>query len=175
MIVDLTRNDDGDNTVIVHKHYRVTRANSRDAMVLAGMTRGDWSERVAVSRRRNVEATSGIAEDLKKGGALVLARHETPIGMLIHVPVKGAAWEIRRLGMVTTYAGRGFTQLLMQALEGSARRQNIQAIRVAVEARKDNVRRYFEDQGFRVVSANSLLTQFPSASRPVTLQKYLMM
>jgi GNAT superfamily N-acetyltransferase len=163
-----------DDTVIVHKHYAVTRASARDSMVIAGMTRGEWSERVAVSKRRNIEATSSIADDLKKGGALVLSRHQVPIGALIYVPVKGAAWEIRRLGVVGTYAGRGFTSLLMQAIEASARRHNIQALRVAVEASKDNVRRYFEDQGFRVVSAASFLTQFANASRPITLQKFLM-
>ncbi len=143
-------------------------------MVLAGMTRGEWSERVAVSKRRNVEAASSIAADLKTGGALVLTRHSIPIGMLIHVPVKGAAWEIRRLGVTGPFAGRGFTQLLMQAVEASARRHNIQALRVAVAAEKANVRHYFEEQGFRVVSAASFLTQFAAASRPITLQKFLM-
>lgn len=160
--------------VLTHKHYTVTRAHARDAMVLAGLTRSGWSERVAVSKRRNLEATSAIAEDLKKGGALVLSRHNVPIGMLIHVPVKGAAWEIRRLGVLASFAGRGFTSLLMQALEQSARRQNIQALRVAVEADKDNVRRYFEDQGFRVVAATSFLTQFAGRNKPIKLQKFLM-
>lgn len=161
-------------TVVVHKHYSVVRASARDAMVLAGMTRGDWSERVAVSRRRNIEAASSIADDLKKGGALVLTRHQSPIGTLIHIPAKGAAWEIRRMGVVASYAGRGFTQLLMQALEESARRHNIQVLRVAVEAGKDNVRRYFEDQGFRIVNAASFITQYANAARPITLQKFLM-
>ncbi len=162
-------------TVLTHKHYRVVRAESRDAMILAGMTRGEWSERVAVSKRRNIEATSAIAEDLKKGGAFVLTRHSVPIGASIYIPVKGAAWEIRRLGVVGTYAGRGFTQLLMKAMEDSARKRNIQALRVPVDAGKPNVRHYFEEQGFRVYSATSYMTQFGSAARPIMLQKYLQM
>lgn len=162
-------------TVMVHRHYRVVRAVGKDAMVLAAMTRNEWSERVAVSKRREVEHTSDIAEDIKRGGAFVLTRHSMPVGGAIYVPVKGAAWEIRRLGVTDAYAGRGFTSMLLQAMEASAKKRNIQVMRVAVEANRPNVRHYFEEQGYRVINAASFLTQFAGASRPITLQKYLQM
>jgi N-acetylglutamate synthase-like GNAT family acetyltransferase len=164
-----------DETIVVHRHYRVIRAVGKDAMVLAAMTRNEWSERVAVSKRREVEHTSDIAEDIKKGGAFVLTRHSMPVGGAIYVPVKGAAWEIRRLGVNNAYAGRGFTTMLLQAMETSAKKRNIEVMRVAVEADRPNVRHYFEEQGFRVINAASFLTQFASAARPITLQKYLHM
>ncbi len=164
-----------ETTVLAHKHYRVVRAIGKDSMVLAAMTRGEWSERVAVSKRREVEHTSDIAEDIKKGGAFVLTRHNIPVGGSIYVPIKGAAWEIRRLGVTNAYAGRGFTSMLLQAMEASAKKRNIEVMRVAVESKRTNVRHYFEEQGYRVVSADSFLTQFVGASRPVTLQKYLLM
>ncbi len=160
---------------MVHRHYRVVRAVGKDAMVLAAMTRNEWSERVAVSKRREVEHTSDIAEDIKRGGAFVLTRHSMPVGGAIYVPVKGAAWEIRRLGVTDAYAGRGFTSMLLQAMEASAKKRNIQVMRVAVEANRPNVRHYFEEQGYRVINAASFLTQFAGASRPITLQKYLQM
>jgi N-acetylglutamate synthase-like GNAT family acetyltransferase len=164
-----------DATIMTHRHYRVIRAIGKDAMVLAAMTRNEWSERVAVSKRREVEHTSEIAEDIKKGGAFVLTRHSMPVGGAIYVPVKGAAWEIRRLGVSNAYAGRGFTSMLLQAMEASAKKRNIQVMRVAVEAARPNVRHYFEEQGYRVINASSFLTQFASAARPITLQKYLQM
>jgi N-acetylglutamate synthase-like GNAT family acetyltransferase len=162
-------------TVIAHQHYRVVRASGKDSMVLAAMVRGEWSERVAVSKRREVEQTSDIADDIKKGGAFVLTRHSVPVGGAIYVPVKGASWEIRRLGVTNAYAGRGFTSMLLKALESSAKKRNIQVIRVAVEANRSNVRHYFEEQGYRVINAASYLTQFAGSSRPITLQKYLSM
>ena len=162
-------------TVLTHRHYRVIRAVGKDAMVLAAMTRNEWSERVAVSKRREVEHTSDIADDIKRGGAFVLTRHSMPVGGAIYVPVKSAAWEIRRLGVTDAYAGRGFTSMLLKALEASAKKRNIEVMRVAVEANRPNVRHYFEEQGYRVINAASFLTQFAGASRPITLQKYLQM
>jgi N-acetylglutamate synthase-like GNAT family acetyltransferase len=162
-------------TVLAHKHYRVVRASGKDSMVLAAMVRGEWSERVAVSKRREVEQTSDIAEDIKKGGAFVLTRHNVPVGGAIYVPVKSSAWEIRRLGVTNAFAGRGFTSMLLKAMEASAKKRNIEVMRVAVEAKRPNVRLYFEEQGYRVINADSFLTQFVAASRPVTLQKYLVM
>jgi GNAT superfamily N-acetyltransferase len=167
-------NASNEDTVIAHQHYRVIRASARDAMVVAGMTRGEWSERVAVSSRREVEAAGAIAEDLKKGGGFVLTRHSQPIGAAIYVPVRGSSWEIRRLGVTGPFSGRGFTQLLMQAIEASARKRNIEVLRVPVPADKVHVRQYFENHGFRLISANSYLTSFGSNARPIILQKFLM-
>jgi GNAT superfamily N-acetyltransferase len=170
-IVNTDQNDD----VMVHKHYKVARASSRDSMVLSGLTRSDdWSERIAITKRRTVEGAGAIADDIKKGGAFVLTRHGIPIGAAIYIPAKGAAWEVRRLGVSASFAGRGFTQLLIQAVEASARKRNIQALRVPVDADKPSVRRYFEEHGFRLVSSTTLLTQFASGSKPLILQKYLM-
>ncbi|HPG61751.1 MAG TPA: hypothetical protein PK586_07070, partial [Casimicrobium sp.] len=96
-------------------------ASSRDAPVVSALTKGDWSERVAISQRRRNDNPTQIADDLRAGGGLVLYRGSLPVAALSYVPARDGSWELRRLGVTRTFSGRGFTTLLVSTLENLAR------------------------------------------------------
>jgi N-acetylglutamate synthase-like GNAT family acetyltransferase len=97
-----------------------------------------------------------------------------PIGGAFYTPVKDTIWELRRLGVIKTFSGRGLTSLLLEAIEGSARKRNIQMVRVPVSTENTVTRHYFEQLGYRLVPGATMITAFPSASQPLMMQKFLM-
>ncbi|MEN9559147.1 MAG: hypothetical protein RLZZ502_358, partial [Pseudomonadota bacterium] len=155
--------------------YKVSRATGKDAILLSALTRQDWTERVAVSQRRDDnENVSAVNEELKRGGGFLLTRSGMPIGGAFYTPVKDTIWELRRLGVIKTFSGRGLTSLLLEAIEGSARKRNIQMVRVPVSTENTVTRHYFEQLGYRLVPGATMITAFPSASQPLMMQKFLM-
>ena len=93
--------------VFQQEKYKILRASSRDAPVVSALTKGDWSERVAISQRRKIDNPTQIAEDLRAGGGLVLYRSDLPVAALSYVHARDGSWELRRLGVTRTYSGRG--------------------------------------------------------------------
>ena len=69
----------GTRTVFEQDKYKVRMASSRDAPVVSALTKGDWSERVAISQRRRNDNPTQIADDLRAGGGLVLYRGSLPV------------------------------------------------------------------------------------------------
>jgi GNAT superfamily N-acetyltransferase len=108
------------------------------------LTKGDWSERVAISQRRRVDNPTQIAEDRRAGGGLVLYRGNFPVAALSYVRARDGSWELRRLGVTLTYSGRGFTSLLIDTLEKLARKEEVRSIRIPVETYAPQYKAYFE-------------------------------
>ena len=99
-------------TVFEQDKYKILRASLRDAPIVSALANGDWSERVAISRRKRVANPTQIADDLRAGGGLVLYRNSLPVAALSYVRSRDGNWELRRLGVTRSYSGRGFTSLL---------------------------------------------------------------
>ena len=158
-------------TVFEQDKYKILRASSRDAPVMSALTKGDWSERVAISQRRKIANPTQIAEDLRAGGGLVLYRNSLPVAALSYVRARDGCWELRRLGVTRSFSGRGFTGLLLQTLEKLARVDEVRSIRIPVDTYSPQYRAYFEKLGFSVETERSFSTIFASALQPIRMCK----
>ncbi len=158
-------------TVFEQEKYKILRASSRDAPVVSALTKGDWSERVAISKRRKVDNPTQIAEDLRAGGGLVLYRSNLPVAALSYVHVHDGSWELRRLGVTRSYSGRGFTTLLIDTLEKLAAKAGVHSIRIPVETYSPQYKNYFEKLGFTVDADRSFSTVFAGALQPIRMCK----
>ena len=158
-------------TVFELDKYKILRASSRDAPVMSALTKGDWSERVAISQRRKIANPTQIAEDLRAGGGLVLYRNSLPVAALSYVRARDGCWELRRLGVTRSFSGRGFTSLLLQTLEKLARADEVRSIRIPVDTYSPQYRAYFEKLGFSVETERSFSTIFASALQPIRMCK----
>jgi GNAT superfamily N-acetyltransferase len=160
-------------TVFEQEKYKVMRASVRDAPVMSALTKGEWSERVAISQRRIKDNPTQIADDLRAGGGLVLYRSSLPVAALSYVPAKDGSWELRRLGVTKSFSGRGFTTLLLDSLEKLARRESVNSIRIPVDTYSPQFKAYFEKLGFSVESERTFATIFAGAMQPIRMRKHL--
>ncbi len=158
-------------TVFEQDKYKILRASSRDAPVVSALTKGDWSERVAISQRRKVDNPTQIADDLRSGGGLVLYRNNLPVAALSYVHARDGSWELRRLGVTRSFSGRGFTTLLLDTLEKLARKADVRSIRIPVETYSPQYKAYFEKLGFSVDADRTFSTVFASALQPIRMRK----
>ena len=161
----------GNRTVFAQDKYRILKASSRDAPIVSALTKGDWSERVALSQRRKNDNPSQIADDLRAGGGLVLYRNGVPVAALSYVKARDGSWELRRLGVTRSFAGRGFTTPLLDTLETLARGAEVRSIRIPVETNTPQYRAYFEKLGFSAESEQTFSTIFAGAMQPVRMRK----
>ena len=161
----------GTRTVFEQDKYKVRRASSRDAPVVSALTKGDWSERVAISQRRRNDNPTQIADDLRAGGGLVLYRGSLPVAALSYVPARDGSWELRRLGVTRTFSGRGFTTLLVSTLESLARKAEVRSIRIPVDTYAPQYKAYFEKIGFSVEAERTFSTVFAAAMQPILMRK----
>ena len=158
-------------TVFEQEKYKILKASSRDAPIVSALTKGDWSERVAISQRRKIDNPTQIAEDIRAGGALVLYRNDLPVAALSYVRARDGSWELRRLGVTRTYSGRGFTSLLVETLEKLAHKAAVRAIRIPVETYAPQYQAYFEKLGFNVDADRTFSTIFAGTLQPIRMQK----
>lgn len=160
-------------TVFEQEKYKITRASLRDAPVMSALTKGEWSERVAISQRRVKDNPNQIADDLRVGGGLVLYRSNLPVAALSYVPANDGSWELRRLGVTKTFSGRGFTTLLLESLEKLAKKQSVNSIRIPVDSYSPQFKAYFEKLGFSVESERTFATIFAGANQPIRMRKHI--
>ena len=158
-------------TVFEQDKYKILKASSRDAPIVSALTKGDWSERVAISTRRKIDNPTQIAEDLRAGGGLVLFRGTLPVAALSYVHARDGSWELRRLGVTRSYSGRGFTSLLINTLEKLAKSAEVRSIRIPVETYSPQYKTYFESLGFSVDTDRTFSTIFASALQPIRMCK----
>ncbi len=151
-------------TVFEQDKYKILRATSRDAPIMSALTKGDWSERVAISQRRKVDNPTQIADDLRAGGGLVLYRAS-------YVRVRDGSWELRRLGVTRSFSGRGFTTLLVDTLERLAKVSEVRSIRIPVETYAPQYKAYFEKLGFSVDADRTFSTVFAGSQQPIRMRK----
>jgi GNAT superfamily N-acetyltransferase len=161
----------GTRTVFEQDKYKVRMASSRDAPVVSALTKGDWSERVAISQRRRNDNPTQIADDLRAGGGLVLYRGSLPVAALSYVPARDGSWELRRLGVTRTFSGRGFTTLLVSTLEKLALKAEVRSIRIPVDTYAPQYKAYFEKIGFSVEADRTFSTVFAAAMQPILMRK----
>jgi GNAT superfamily N-acetyltransferase len=160
-------------TIFQQEKYKVLRASLRDAPILSALTKGDWSERVAISQRRIKDNSNQIADDLRVGGALVLYRSSLPVAALSYVPARDGSWELRRLGVTKSFSGRGFTTLLLESLEKLAKRESVTSIRIPVDTYSPQFKAYFERLGFNEESERTFSTIFAGSNQPIRMRKHL--
>jgi len=158
-------------TVFEQDKYKILKASSRDAPVVSALTKGDWSERVAISQRRKNDNPTQIADDLRSGGGLVLYRNNLPVAALSYVKARDGSWELRRLGVTRTFSGRGFTTLLLDTLERLAKQSEVPSIRIPVESYSPQYKAYFEKLGFSVEADRTFSTVFAGALQPIRMRK----
>jgi N-acetylglutamate synthase-like GNAT family acetyltransferase len=160
-------------TVFEQDKYKVLKASVKDAPILSALTKGEWSERVAISQRRIKDNPTQIADDLRAGGGLVLYRNNLPVAALSYVPANDGSWELRRLGVTKTFSGRGFTTLLITTLEAQAKKSSVNSIRIPVDTYSPQFKSYFERLGFSVESDRTFATIFAGAMQPIRMRKHV--
>jgi GNAT superfamily N-acetyltransferase len=160
-------------TVFEQDKYKIHLASVKDAPILSALTKGEWSERVAISQRRLRDNANQIGEDLRLGGGLVLYRSSLPVAALSYVPAKDGSWELRRLGVTKSFSGRGFTTLLLSTLEKQAQKAAITSIRIPVDTYSPQFKAYFERLGFSVESERTFATIFAGAMQPIRMRKHV--
>ena len=115
----------------------VRDATAADAALISRITKAAWTGRVNPNSSAFRETEVQIADDLAEGGGCVLLVDGEPAGSVRWSPVAGA-WEVRRMGVLPAFRGRGHALRLMDAVVSRARQQGIAELRLAV--RRDQPR-----------------------------------
>jgi ribosomal protein S18 acetylase RimI-like enzyme len=118
-----------------------------DAALISRLTREAWAGRVHPSSSAYRETEEQIAEQIREGGGLILILDSTPVGSARYSPVPGA-WEVRRMGVLPAYRGRGYAELMMIAVVDRALASRVAELRVAVRHDQPRLIDFYQGLGF---------------------------
>jgi predicted N-acetyltransferase YhbS len=95
------------------------------------------------------ETPSGVRRRIRSGGrVLVMYDDARPVGTVTTIPRGSAGAEIARLAVVPECRERGLGRRLMACAERELAESGITAVEVAIVARFDHLRRYYENLGY---------------------------
>ena len=154
----------------------IRRASPADGFLVEGLTRQIWTGRVSEESTVFRETPQSVAAQLEKGGGTILLDGETAIGSGRWVPVAGPAgqglWmEVKRIGVLNAYRGRGFGERILFALEESGRHAGALGAQLAV--RHDQVRLvdFYAELGYVLADDVELTTPNPRSPPPIGMRK----
>jgi GNAT superfamily N-acetyltransferase len=147
-------------------------ATPEDAALISRITREAWAGRVHPSSSAYRETEQHIAEQIREGGGLILSVGEIPVGSARYSPVPGA-WEVRRMGVLPPYRGRGYAELMMEAVVERALAGGITELRVAVRHDQPRLIGFYASMGFVLAPELEYAHANPDNPPPTVLRRLL--
>ena len=147
-----------------------------DGVLVEGLTRRIWTGRVSAESTVFSETPETVAAQLARGGGAIASDGDTPVGSGRWVPVPGPGgqgrWmEIKRIGVLAGYRGRGLGERITRALEDMGRKQGAEGAQLAV--RHDQVRLvdFYAALGYELADDVVLTTPNPRSPPPIGMRK----
>jgi predicted N-acetyltransferase YhbS len=136
-----------------------------------------WTGTVAANSSAYRETVEDIADQLVRGGAMMLVRDDVAVGGGRFHPVPGLPgddreWaEIKRVGVLRELRGSGLGEPLVWALEAEARARGAAGVQLGVRHDQPRLVTFWEDLGYVISDDVQLHTVNPLTPRPVTMRK----
>ncbi len=149
-----------------------------DAALISRITREAWSDRVDPASSAFRETENEIAAQLAEGGGFVLYVDGAPAGSVRYSPVAGAssagaAWEVRRMGVLPAHRGRGYALPMMNAIVGHARDSGVFDLRLAVRVDQTRLVNVYAGMGFVLAPDIAYAHASPESAPPVVMRRLL--
>jgi ribosomal protein S18 acetylase RimI-like enzyme len=153
----------------------VREASTSDAVLIAGLTRACWAERVAASSSGHRENTERVQQDLQRGGGFVLSLDGQPVGSVRWLPsdTETEVWEILRMGVLPAYRGQGLSQHLMEAVIHRARSADVNELRLAVRSDQTRVVDLYAVFEFELAPELEYTRANPLEEPPIVMRRWL--
>jgi GNAT superfamily N-acetyltransferase len=157
-------------------HVRV--ATPDDAALISRITRGAWSGRVDPASSAFRETENEIAAQLAEGGGFVLYVDNAAVGSVRYSPVAGgspagAAWEVRRMGVLPAHRGRGYALVMMNAVIRHAGDCGVFDLRLAVRSDQPRLIDVYADMGFVLAPDIIYAHASPGSAPPIVMRRIL--
>jgi len=143
-----------------------------DAALIAGITLAAWSGRVHPSSSAYRETESDVARQLMEGGGFILSLDNAAIGSARYSPVPGA-WEVRRMGVLPAFRGRGYAAILMQAVVQRARDCGVAELRLAVRQDQPRLIAFYAALGYALAPGVEYSHANPQSPPPTVMRRPL--
>ena len=160
----------------MNEQIAIRRATPADGVLVEGLTRRIWTGRVSAESTVFRETPESVAAQLARGGGAILSDGGTLIGSGRWVPVPGpegqGSWmEIKRIGVLAAWRGRGLGELILTALEEEGRGRGTEGAQLAV--RHDQVRLvdFYAGLGYVLADDVVLTTPNPRSPPPIGMRK----
>lgn len=150
-------------------------AGPDDAALMHRLSLQAWRGTVSTNSSLFDETVEYVAGILRDGGGFILEVDDEPSGSVRHFPVGGDAtvWEVKRLGVIAAWRGRGLGERLMQAVTDEARRQAVRRLQIGIRADQPRLIRFYETLGFRLDDSVRLSAQNPRTAPAITMSRTL--
>jgi GNAT superfamily N-acetyltransferase len=153
-------------------------ATPADAALIARITRAAWSGRVDPGSSAYRETEEQIATQLAEGGGFILHVGTEPAGSVRYSPVVDGAngqtvWEIRRMGVLPAWRGKGYALMMMDAVVVLARRQGVYDLRLAVRYDQPRLVEVYAGMGFFLAPDLEYAHASPGSVPPTVMRRTL--
>jgi GNAT superfamily N-acetyltransferase len=147
-------------------------ATVADAGLIIQITRSAWTGRVDPGSSAFRETEAEIAEQIAEGGGFILSLEQTPVGSVRYSPVPDA-WEVRRMGVLPEYRGKGFALAMMNAVVDHALCRGINELRLAVRYDQPRLLAFYAGMGFELAPNLKYAHQSPGSVAPTVMRRSL--
>lgn len=146
-----------------------------DAPLIAELTRGAWSERVAASSSGHRESAQQVSEHLQLGGGFILLNGEDAIGSVRWLPLESEAsvWQILRMGVLPQWRGQQLSQHLLEAVIHQAQASHIEELRLAVRHDQPRLLDLYAAHGFELALELEYAQANPAEPAPSVMRRML--
>lgn len=146
-----------------------------DAALMHRLSLQAWRGTVSPNSSLFDETVDYVAQILRNGGGFILEVDGEPAGSVRHFPVGGdaAVWEVKRLGVIAAWRGRGLGERLMQAVADAAHRQGVRRLQIGIRADQPRLIRFYEALGFRLDDSVRLSAPNPRTAPAITMSRTL--
>ena len=153
----------------------VREATPEDATLIAQLTRGAWAGKVAVTSSGHRETAQRVSEDLRNGGAFILAVNGEDVGSVrwtLH-DHDHDVWEIRRMGVLPCCRGSNMSQHLLEAVIHHGLASNAVELRLAVRADQPKLLDFYAAFEFELAEELDDSRANPAEPAPLGMRRIL--
>lgn len=153
----------------------IREATTEDAQLIADLTRQCWANKVAPDSDGHHEDALRVAEDLQRGGGFVLLFGGKPAGSVRWTPLDTAegAWEVSRMGVLSTFRGERLSQHLMEALIHRALASDVTELRLAFRTDEMRLVDVYAALGFEIAAELDYTRVNPLAPPSIVMRRWL--
>ncbi|MFN3608006.1 MAG: GNAT family N-acetyltransferase [Hyphomonas sp.] len=154
----------------------IRRATPSDGFLVEGLTRRIWTGRVSAESTVFGETPETVAAQIGKGGAVILEIEGVPAGSGRWVAVPGlqeqGRWmEVKRIGVLPAFTGRGFGAQILEALEAMGREQGVAGAQLAIRTDQPRLIDFYAGLGYVLAQDVELATPNPRSPPPIGMRK----
>lgn len=153
----------------------VREATIDDAALIAQLTRAAWAGKVAVTSSGHRETAQRVSEDLRHGGAFILAVDGEDVGSVRWSPHDHDhdIWEIRRMGVLPGCRGSNMSQHLLEAVIHHGLASNVGELRLAVRSDQPKLLDFYAAFEFELAEELEYSHSNPAEPAPLVMRRIL--